>query len=103
MIKKLLIAVVIIILGIVIFKNCEKEVSVSPVDTLTSKIDSIYVIKDSILEEIDTVYVKLEENKKQYEKNFNRIINHTVSEDYVFFHKYIESNKSRLDSISNSL
>ena len=76
---------------------------IEKIDSLDSKIDSVYVIRDSIKEKIDTVYIKLEDNNKQYEENFNRVINNDVSEDYVFFHDYINNNRARLDSISNSL
>ena len=76
---------------------------IEKIDSLDSKIDSIYVVKDSICEKIDTVYVRLEDNNKQYEENFNRVINNDTSEDYVFFLDYINFNRSRLDSISNSL
>lgn len=76
---------------------------IEKIDSLDSKIDSIYVVRDSICEKIDTVYVKLEDNNKQYEENFNRVINNDANEDYVFFLGYINSNRARLDSISNSL
>ena len=76
---------------------------IEKIDSLDSKIDSIYVVKDSICEKIDTVYVRLEDNNKQYEENFNRVINNDTSEDYVFFLDYINSNRARLDSISNNL
>ena len=76
---------------------------IEKIDSLDSKIDIIYVVKDSICEKIDTVYVRLEDNNKQYEENFNRVINNDTSEDYVFFLDYINSNRVRLDSISNNL
>lgn len=76
---------------------------IEKIDSLDSKIDSVYVIGDSIREKIDTVYIKLEDNNKYYEENFNRVINNDVSEDYVFFLNYINSNRARLDSISDNL
>lgn len=76
---------------------------IEKIDSLDSKIDSVYVIRDSICKKIDTVYVKLENNNKQYEENFNRVVNNDVSEDCMFFLNYINFNKSRLDSINNSL
>lgn len=79
------------------------EEFIEKIDSLDSKIDSIYVVRDSICEKIDTIYVKLEDNNKHYEENFNRVINNDASEDYVFFLDYINSNRARLDSISNSL
>lgn len=79
------------------------EESIERIDSLESKIDSIYIVKDSIQEKIDTVYIKLEENNKQYEEDFNNILNNDGSEDLLFFLDYINSNKTRLDSISNHL
>lgn len=76
---------------------------IEKIDSLDSKIDSVYVIRDSICEKIDTVYVKLENNNKQYEENFNRVITNDASEDYVFFLDYINANRARLDSIGNNL
>lgn len=76
---------------------------IEKIDSLDSKIDSVYVIRDSICEKLDTVYVKLENNNKQYEENFNRVITNDASEDYVFFLDYINANRARLDSISNNL
>ncbi len=72
-------------------------------EKVDSQVDSIYVVRDSILEKIDTVYIKLENNDKQYEENFNRVINNDASEDYVFFLDYINSNRARFDSIDNNL
>lgn len=76
---------------------------IEKIDSLDSKIDSVYVIGDSIREKIDTVYIKLEDNNKYYEENFNRVINNDASEDYVFFLNYINANRARLDSISDNL
>lgn len=76
---------------------------IEKIDSLDSKIDNVYVIRDSICEKIDTVYVKLEDNNKYYEENFNRVINNDASEDYVFFLDYINANRARLDSISDNL
>lgn len=76
---------------------------IEKIDSLDSEIDSVYAVRDSICEKIDTVYVKLENNNKQYEENFNHVINNDASEDYVFFLDYINANRARLDSISNNL
>ena len=93
---------------IFIFDNKKKSVQepeefIERIDSLDSKIDSIYIVKDEVQEKIDTVYIKLEDNNKQHEENFNRIINNDANEDYVFFLDYINANRARLDSISNSL
>lgn len=67
------------------------------------RIDSIYLIKDSLVQEIDTIYYQLEENNSKYEEDLSTIISNTVSEDYVFFRDYINANRSRLDSIQTDL
>lgn len=63
------------------------------------QIDSIYVIKDSIKTEIKTVYKTIEKNNKEYEKNVVHIVNNNTNEDCMFFHNYIDANKTRLDSL----
>ena len=67
-----------------------------------SRVDSIYLIRDSIVKEIDTIYYQLEENNSKYEEDLSTIISNTVSEDYIFFRDYIKSNRTRIDSINNS-
>lgn len=107
--KKFLIvlAIILTILYFLDFNKIKKQFypkeSIEKIDSLGVKIDSIYVIKDSILERVNTVYVKLEDNKKHYEENFIRVINNDASEDYVFFCDYIKTNRARLDSIGKSL
>lgn len=83
--------------------NKNPEEFIERIDSLDSRIDSIYIIKDSIQERVDTVYIKLQDNNKQYEEDVNRIINNDADEDCSFFLEYINSNRARLDSISNNL
>ena len=93
-----------IFVGIVYFSiTRNSEEPTDKVDSLNSKIDSVLIIKDSIQEKIDTVFIKIEENKKQYEKDFNHIITNNTNEDYKFFLDYINTNRSRLDSIQTDL
>lgn len=80
----------------------DSEEFIEKIDSSNSKIDSIYFIKDSIQEKIDTIYIKLQDNNKQYEEDINRIVTNTVNEDYSLFLNYISSNTARLDSIYNS-
>lgn len=101
-----IVALVIVVLGIIIFKSCSHSEKVEPptkVEVLQSQIDSITNVKDSIRERIDTIYIKLETNNKQYEKDVNRVLNNDVNEDMRFFLDYINANRARLDSISSSL
>lgn len=73
------------------------------IDSLSTKIDSLSLVRDSIIKQVDTITVKLKENDKNYYKTFYIITNNTVSDDYVFFRKYLADNKARLDSISDSI
>lgn len=111
-IKKIILVILWIVITILycyFFRKCQVDIqtipeeSIEKIDSLGSKIDSIYIVKDSICEKIDTIYVKLEDNNKQYEENFSRVINNDANEDYVFFLNYINSNRERLDSIGNCL
>lgn len=94
-----------IILGIV-FLRPDKKVNTEfykhNIDSLEHDIDSLHHIRDSIKLEIDTVYVNLTNNIKQYEKNNNVILNYSASEDYCYFTSYIKWNRERLDNIVNS-
>lgn len=112
-IEKKVLAALVILWATVVFLVCylgssrvpeqtNPEEFIEKIDSLDSKIDSVYVIRDSICEKIDTVYIRLENINKQYEENFNRVINNDASEDYVFFLDYINSNRARLDSLNNN-
>ena len=72
------------------------------IDSLESEIDSLYKVKDSTYIQIDTIYQQLNNNTKEYEKDFNTIIDNNASEDLSFFLNYIGSNKARLDSLCNN-
>ena len=63
--------------------------------------DTLYVVRDSINREIDTVNMIIEKVQIKYETDRNTIINNNTSDDYLFFLQYINSNSARLDSINN--
>lgn len=90
------------IIAFLLHKHNVEVPSTERIEHIQSQVDSVYVVKDSIRERIDTVYVKLENNNKQYEKDVNRVLDNDVNEDRVFFLEYINSNRARLDSISHS-
>lgn len=83
-----------------LYKSSYKQTNIN--DTTDQTIDSIYIVRDSLVERIDTVYKKIDSNNKQYEEDFKHIISNDVNEDYSFFLEYITANRERLDSISNS-
>lgn len=68
----------------------------------TEKIDSLELElknkKDSIVTLVDTVFIKIHTNNKEYEDIRNTIVNNTVNDDYIFFTKYLNSR----DSINNN-
>ena len=106
-IKVLVICFIVLFLLLVIFSDIRKHTkksdeSIEKIDSLNFKVDSIYIIRDSIVKKIDTIYTELEDNNKQYEKNINHVINNDANEDYMFFLNYINSNRARLDSINNN-
>lgn len=99
-------AIVIILQGYFLFKSEKTTISdsteyIERIDSLELEIDSLSNIRDSIIERVDTIYVKLNNISSEHEKNVDIIVNNDVSEDYSFFLEYIRSNKSRLDSLYN--
>lgn len=88
----------------VLLRNHEKTElpTTEKIEQIQTEIDSIYTVRDSIKERIDTVYIKLENNNKQYEKDVNHVLGNDADEDLIFFRDYINANRTRLDSISNS-
>lgn len=77
------------------------SVYINQIDSLQKEIDYVSSMKDSIEQKIDTITIRIIENKVQYEKDRNTILNNTTSEDYVFFTEYIRANRARLDSINH--
>jgi peptidoglycan hydrolase CwlO-like protein len=104
----ILIILIILLIGLSIFHKQKSEIISNPnefiekIDSLESEITYLTTIRDSISCRIDTVYKKLDNNTKEYEKNFITIINNDTNEDVKFFFEYINSNKHRLDSLCNS-
>lgn len=99
---------IIINLILIYVLTCKIEVKEFDSSEYINKIDSLELIinqtnleRDSIKKEIDTIFIKIDNNKKDYEEVRNNIINNSISEDYLFFTKYLESNKERFDSINN--
>lgn len=97
--KKLLYWIfVILLIAIIIIQNNNNKPQ--PIDnSVESKIDSFYIVRDSIYVQIDTVYQQLNNNVQEYEEDLNVIVNNSDDENICFFLEYIESNRSRLDSL----
>lgn len=105
--------IIVLLIGLIVFQyfyNRPSEPIVSDpteyverIGSLESEIDSLYRIKEETHIRIDTIYQKLDNNTKEYEKDFNTIVTNNASEDLSFFLNYIRANRARLDSLrSNS-
>lgn len=72
-------------------------------DTNVHKIDSLIDVinnrNDSIEYRIDTITVKVEENKHEFKEEFNNVSNFSIDSNLVFFTEYIsEYERRHLDS-----
>lgn len=104
--------IIALLIGLIVFqyfynKPSESTVSnpteyVERIDSLESEIDSLYKVKEETHIRIDTIYQKLDNNTKEYEKDFNTIVTNNASEDLSFFLDYIRANRARLDSLRNN-
>ncbi len=95
-----------IIINIVLgYKLCTRETIskdyTKTIDTLDVKLSSTKEKKDSVNREIDTIFINLENVRKDYEKKHSIIVNNSIYDDYLFFSNYIEHCRERYDSINN--
>lgn len=81
--------------------NSDSEKFIEKIDSLELELNSIQERRDEVKEEIDTVYVQLENINKEYVETRDRIIANSPNDDYSFFVEYLRRNKARLDSINN--
>lgn len=97
------VALVIAATVLTINKQCSRQpYQENNIEQIQTQIDSIYIVRDSIINRIDTVYKQIDDVNKEYEKEVDRINSNTPNEDLIFFSDYINSNRARLDSINNS-
>lgn len=81
--------------------SLDSEQYVAKIDSLESELTFIQEHRDKVKEEIDTVYVQLQNVDKEYVETRNRVIANSLDDDYCFFIEYLERNRARLDSINN--
>ena len=98
--------VLLVIQQIVIRNNIDKEEDantelVNSIKELSSKLDSLESIKDSVIFRIDTTKVKIIELEKRYETTRDSIVTQSVDADCVTFSEYISNYKHRLSSNNN--
>lgn len=98
--SKTLSIIVIILLTVVIVFLYFQERQSPPL--IIDNTDTLYIVRDSINREIDTINTIIEKVQIKYETDRNTIINNNTSDDYLFFLQYINNNSARLDSINNS-
>ena len=100
--KIIIIIILIVSLYFIYFNKPENSSNefINKIDSLECLVNKLSKVKDSIDIEIDTITVQIFENKVQYEKEYNNILDNDISEDYVFFSEYINKFKSRHDSIN---
>lgn len=75
---------------------------IKKVDSIEQRIDTLYIIKDSIQERIKYKEGEIQIKYIEYEKKRDVINNQSVSDDYEFFAKYLNDTKLGLDSCYNS-
>ena len=96
--RTIVIVIVIVLLGLLIMvcffheevKTFEETPYVEKIDSLENVIKQLEERKDSVIERIDTVYLKIANNNKHYEETRNTILNNNANEDLEFFTNYIQ-------------
>lgn len=74
---------------------------VERIDSLELELNVLREQKDSIRARIDTTFIEIASNNKEYEEARYTIINNSVIDDYIFFTEYLRGNRERLDSINH--
>lgn len=84
-------------------KNEEPNFSIytERIDSLELELSTLRQTRDSVRSSIDTITIKISDNKKNYEEIRDIILSNSVNDDYVFFTEYLRQNRERLDSIDN--
>lgn len=81
--------------------NSDSKQFIEKIDSLESELITLQEHRDKVKEEIDTVYIQLENIDKEYVETRNSVIANSPDDDYCFFIEYLKRNKARLDSIDN--
>ena len=95
-----------IVLGFILLdkqKNSKPNFNIytEKIDSLKFELTTLQQNRDSVRSLIDTITIKINDNKKNYEKIHNVILSNSINDDYVFFTEYLKWNNERLDSINN--
>lgn len=81
--------------------NSNLSFYVNKIDSLELELYYIQQNRDSVRSLIDTVFIEIANNEEHYEKIRDTILTNSITEDYVFFTKYLEQNRERFSSIYN--
>jgi len=71
------------------------RVEIVTVDNIQYEIDTIYVENQTLLNEVNEGKINLNHVEKQFEKDYNCIVNESYDSDIVFFREYIEQQSKR--------
>lgn len=71
-------------------------------DSLNSKLDSLQIEKDSLVQVIDSSKASVEYINKWYEKTLIDITNQSIASDVVFFTEYISKTDTGFVNSNNS-
>ena len=95
--KNFLQGLIIFIIGFMVGYLFPKETHIINDKEYLNKIDSLeFIINnnkniiDSVNYEIDTIFIRIKDNKQNYEQIRDSILDNTVNEDLLFFSKYIQ-------------
>lgn len=82
--------------GIMFYKvKHNKVIYITETDTIEKKVDSIKYIIDTLLISIKNDKIYLNGLEKQYKQDYNSIVNQSTDSNYIFFKRYIESQRER--------
>ena len=89
--KNFLQGLIIFIIGFMVGYLFPKETHIiNKIDSLEFIINNNKNIIDSVNYEIDTIFIRIKDNKQNYEQIRDSILDNTVNEDLLFFSKYIQ-------------
>lgn len=98
-VKTVILIIQLILIGLVFYLiyNNSKTTTPSPeyqsliekIDSLNTELNILKLQKDSLLNVIDTSKVKVKVIERWYEKELTDITNQSISDDVVFFTKYL--------------
>ena len=84
--------------GIMVFYLTKRPIEKEIVKT---QLDTLYLKRDSVLIKVNQSKTVIKAIEKQYEEDYNCLINGSVDSNYLFFINYLESQRERLFDSNN--